>query len=155
MFFLKTAQIIRLTICLVLIGGSATTQASQENHEHHHHGGTANVVRAETVSPIEILMPGNNDVVGRQLAVVITTPADLDVMTMGAGKVGVHLHLEIDGVSLMPTRQQLVDLGSNRYVFLFDLPAKPGPNTVKVFWADAEHKIIESSVRSVLVNVRP
>lgn len=100
-------------------------------------------------------MPGEGDVIGSQVALVIQTPADLDALTMSAREIGVHLHVGIQDLSLMPTREQLIDLGRNRYLFLFDLPAKPGQNRLEVNWADAQHRVIPSSVRSVSVTVRP
>lgn len=143
-----------VVVSAVMTAKAAVADSPQHHHEHHH--GMAAAAVSEVAAPaLEILMPGMDNIVGRQLAVVLQTPADLDAMTMSAAKIGVHLHVDLDGLSLMPTRQQLIDLGSNRYLFLFDLPAKPGKNTIKVYWADAEHRVIESSVRSVTVEVRP
>lgn len=149
------AQGFWIVASVVLTSGAAAAQPTHDLHGSHHHGETADVVSTTAAPPIEILMPGNDDVIGHQVAVVLETPADLDATTMSAPKIGVHLHLDLGDVSLMPTRQQLIDLGSSRYLFLFDLPAKPGRNTIKVYWADAAHRLIESSVRSVTVNVEP
>lgn len=149
------AQLFWIVASAVLTSGAAVAQPTQEPHDSHRHGAAADAVSTAAAPTLEILMPGNDDVIGHQVAVVLETAADLDATTMSAPKIGVHLHLELEGVSLMPTRQQLIDLGNSRYLFLFDLPAKSGRNTIKVYWADAAHRLIESSMRSVTVNVEP
>ena len=72
------------------------------------------------------LMPGNGDIVGSRLAIVFETPADIGKMTMGHHMMGTHLHVEAGDTVLMPSQEQLVRLGANRYLFLFDLPAQAG-----------------------------
>jgi hypothetical protein len=102
---------------------------------------------------LKILMPENGATVGSHLAVVFQTPADLSKMTMGAPVPGVHLHIEAQDVSMMPSRDQLVRLGEDRYLFLFELPAKPGKNTLRVYWADAQHRTVADSVHQITVTV--
>jgi len=155
MTYRKSAQWFLALASAVATAGAVAAQPAHEHHHHHQHGAVSEAAPATEAPPLEILMPGNDDIVGSQLAVVLQTPADLGAMTMSAAEIGVHLHLAVEGVSLMPTRQQLIDLGSNRYLFLFDLPAKPGRNTIKVYWADAAHRTMESTVKSVTVNVKP
>jgi hypothetical protein len=87
------------------------------------------------------------------ITVVFETVGDLAKMTMDAKEVGNHLHIDIDGTSLMPMMKDLVPLGKNQYRYVFDLPVKPGKHVVSVYWSDAQHKTIESSVRKVNVSV--
>jgi len=103
--------------------------------------------------PLKILMPENGATVGSHLAVVFQTPADLSKMTIGAPVPGMHLHIEAQDVSMMPSQEQLVRLGEDRYLFLFDLPAKPGKNTLRIYWADAQHRTIADTVQQITVTV--
>lgn len=142
------------TGCMLFAAGVSAAEMQHDHGAHQH--GSANTGPATAVAPpLEIVMPGEGDVIGSQVAVVIQTPADLGALTMSAREVGVHLHVILQEVSLMPTREQLIDLGRNRYLFLFDLPAKPGKNRIEVNWADAQHRVMPDSVRSVTVTVQP
>jgi hypothetical protein len=87
------------------------------------------------------------------MAIIFQTRADLTKMTMSAPVAGVHLHIECDGVTLMPMYDQLIRLGNQRYIFLFDLPAKPGPKVVRVYWSDAQHRPLETSLQKIHVTV--
>ena len=133
------------------------TARAQHDHKHHYHKPAIAPLAEASVEapPLKILMPENRDNVGSTLGVVFETPADLAAMTMGAAKVGVHLTVDLEGTTLMPTRQQLITLGKNRYLFLFDLPAKPGPNTIKLYWSDAQHRTMTETVQMVTVTVAP
>jgi hypothetical protein len=103
--------------------------------------------------PLKILMPSNGALVGSYMAIIFQTRADLTKMTMSAPVAGVHLHIECDGVTLMPMYDQLIRLGNQRYIFLFDLPAKPGPKVVRVYWSDAQHRPLETSLQKIHVTV--
>ena len=50
-------------------------------------------------------------------------------------------------------QEMLVRLGEDRYLFLFDLPAKPGKNTLQIYWADAQHRMMADSVQQITVTV--
>lgn len=131
---------------------------SAEVRHEHHHAHHAKSAKGQGAAPTEvpalrILMPTEGAKVGTQLALVFETPGDLRRLTMSAPTVGTHLHIEAEGISLMPVNDQLIRLGGDRYLFVFDLPAKPGPNTLKVFWADGDHQTIESTIKSVNVIV--
>jgi hypothetical protein len=149
----------RFEALLVLAVLAASPAAAQSDHEHmHHHHAGADTMPAAPEQPahlpsLKILLPENGATVGTQLAIVFQTPADLSKMTMSAPVVGTHLHIEARDVSMMPSREQLVRLGADRYVFLFDVPAKPGENTLRVFWADAQHRTMADSVQQVTVTV--
>lgn len=133
--------------------------AGHTAHEHHQHGTQPSDVTGSRplelseIPPLKVLMPEAGDNVGTQLAVVFETPANLQAMTMSAQVIGVHLHVQYDDVSLMPTVQQLVRLGKSRYLYLFDLPVTPGPRTLRVYWSDAQHRTIESTMQEVPVIV--
>jgi hypothetical protein len=98
---------------------------------------------------LRILSPKPNEKLGRVITVEFETPADLAKMTMGAGMVGVHLHLDLDGAVMMPASSDLTRTAKDRYRYTFDLPVKPGAHTVKVYWSDGRHQAVEASVQSV------
>ena len=145
-----------LPVLAVLAASPAVAQSNMEHMHHQHPGGdmTPNASVAPALLPsLKILMPENGATVGTHLAVVFQTPADLSKMTMGAPMLGAHLHIEAQDVSMMPSREQLVRLGEDRYLFLFDLPAKPGKNTLRVYWSDAQHRTIADTVQQITVTV--
>ena len=74
---------------------------------------------------------------------------------MSAKAIGVHLHVDIDGTSLMPTMAELARTGKNRYRYVFDMPLEAGAHVISVYWSDASHKTIESTVQKVSVTVVP
>ena len=126
-----------------------------QGHEHHGHAMAAGDAQPLTDLPfLRILLPKDGATVDPQLAVIFETPGDLDRMTMGAGKPGVHLHIDAKGLSMMPTAQQLIRLGEQQYLFLFDLPAETGEQTLSVYWSDAQHRTLTDSVQRVRVNVQ-
>jgi hypothetical protein len=143
----------------------ATGAYAQSGHEHMDHAGggmdhTKHMKHDPGAAPsvvpaLKILMPGDGDIVGSRLAVVFETPADMSKSTMGHHAMGMHLHVEAGATALMPSQEQLVRLGGNRYLFLFDLPAQPGSEVLRVSWADGNHKTIESSIQKVTVTVAP
>lgn len=152
---MKTKNIVLSLLTSLCMAAVPLAAPAADEHSLHHHAMPASTDAAPlNVPPLELLMPRTGDTIGKQVAVVLSTPANLDDMTMGAAKIGVHLHIELDGMALMPTRQQLIDLGSKHYLFLFDLPAKPGPNTIRLYWSDAQHRTLDATVRAVTVQVR-
>jgi hypothetical protein len=143
-----------LALVAVLAASQAVAQAIKEQTHHQHASGERMLSAGEAqLPPLKILMPENGATVGTQLALVFQTPADLSTMTMVAP--GTHLHIDAQDVSVMPTREQLVRLGEDRYLFLFDVPAKPGKNTLRIFWSDGQHKPIESTVQQITLTVVP
>lgn len=127
--------------------------ASGGAHDHHAQPPSAATVVAAEVPPLRILLPETGAKVGTQLAVVFETPGDLGSLTMSAPVVGTHLHIETEGVSLMPTADQLIAVGGGRYVFVFDLPVAPGERTLRVYWSDSMHRTIDASMQTVKVTV--
>lgn len=150
--------------CLSAILGSTSLGAhagGDKAHDHHaHHQGHAQHSAdgaagkgATEVPPLRILFPESGAKVGTQLAVVFETPGEMARLTMSAPVVGTHLHIETDGISLMPGEDQLIRLGGNRYVFVFDLPVKAGERSLRVYWSDGMHRTIDSSMQTVKVTV--
>lgn len=154
----------RFLFLMVLLGSSMSVGArvgGEDAHDHHaHHQGHAQHSTngaagqgATEVPPLRILFPESGAKVGTQLAVVFETPGEMARLTMSAPVVGTHLHIETDGISLMPGEDQLIRLGGNRYVFVFDLPVKAGERSLRVYWSDGMHRTIESSMQTVKVLV--
>jgi len=145
-----------LPVLAILAASPAIAQSNNE-HMHHQHPGwdvMPNASEAPAQLPaLKILMPENGATVGTQLAVIFQTPADLSKMTMSAPVPGTHLHIDAQDVSMMPSREQFVRLGEDRYLFLFDLPAKPGKNTLRIYWSDAQHRTIADTVQQITVTV--
>ena len=145
-----------LPVLAVLAASPAVAQSNKEHMQHQHPGRDMMPNAGEApaqLPPLKILMPETGATVGTRLAVVFQTPADLSKMTMGAPVPGAHLHIDAQDVSVMPSQEQLVRLGEDRYLFLFDLPAKPGKNTLRIYWSDAQHRTIADTVQQITVTV--
>ncbi len=160
MFNTKLPRVSALAACMTLAVTAFTAIANDKNdahsmHEGHMmHAGDASMKKnAGSYPELKILLPQDGATVSSQLAVVFSTPGHMADLTMGAPTPGVHLHIDTQDVSLMPTMQQLVSLGGGNYLFLFDLPVKPGAHKINVYWSDAQHKTIQESVRSITVTV--
>jgi hypothetical protein len=140
----------------VLAASPAVAQSNQERTQHPHASGKRMPGAGEApLPPLKILLPENGATMGTQLALVFQTPADLSKTTTGASAPGTHLHIDAQDVSVMPSRQQLVRLGEDRYLFLFDVPARPGKNTLRIYWSDGQHEPIASTVQQITVTVEP
>jgi hypothetical protein len=119
-------------------------------------GRAAAAPRAGVPQPLGIELPVNGAVVGSQVAVLFRTSADLARFTLDAKMPHVHLHVQMDeDVVAMPTFAELIRLGGNHYLYLFDLPAIAGQHQLKVYWSDPRHETIAASVRSVTITVIP
>jgi hypothetical protein len=149
-----------LACAMTAMATMAGLPAWADDHSHHGAGHADMPAAKSTVAPrplpsITIVSPTEGNRVDPVIAVVFETAGDLAEMTMGAKKIGIHLHLDIDGTSLMPMMSDLAPLGKNQYRYVFDLPVKPGKHVVSVYWSDAQHKTIEYTVRKVNVSVDP
>lgn len=143
-----------LALLLALAGSAAT--AGEHSHSGHGSNAMPHLAAAgdmKMLPAIRIVAPVAGAQVGPDLAVEFETGADLENMTMGAKPIGVHLHVDIDGTSLMPAMVDLKRSGKSRYRYAFDMPVAPGKHTLSVYWSDAQHKTIESTVRKVIVTV--
>lgn len=123
--------------------------------DHQDHDPAAAKAAAAALPPIRIVSPQPGARVGPVLTVEFETPADLRKMTMSGADTGIHLHIDMDGMSIMPAFDDLKRVGRQRYRYTFDLPAQPGERSVAVYWSDARHKTIDASLRRVGVTVVP
>lgn len=148
-----------LACAMTVMATLAGLPAQAQEHSHHGSGNTAPIKKFKEASrplpTLTLVSPVEGAQVDATIAVVFETAGALAEMTMGAKKMGNHLHIDIDGTSLMPMMKDLVPLGNNQYRYVFDLPVKPGKHVVSVYWSDAQHKTVEYTVRKVNVLVRP
>lgn len=139
--------------------GAAPFVSQAGDHDHHpaHTSGNNSATiqdgKSDPIPALRIVMPEAGATVGKQLAMVLETPGDLGKLTMGAPQAGLHLHVEADEAVLMPVSEQLIPLGNNRYVYVFDLPVAAGPHKLRVYWSDKNHRTIQSTIRTVAVKV--
>jgi hypothetical protein len=143
---------------LAAMGTMAGSAIWADEHSHHRHDGPAPSDRQAAMAAgelpnIRIISPAEGAKVDATIALVLETRADLSRMTVGAQQMGAHLHVSIDSTSLMPTMEDLVRIGKNQYRYVFALPVEPGKHTVSVYWADAQHKTLDATVRKVGVAV--
>jgi copper resistance protein C len=92
--------------------------------------------------PLRIASPANGATVSNPVTIVIETPADLNVMTMGGDhRTGPsrHLHIDIGKRMNMPTAKHLTKVGERRYEFKAGNIA-PGAHVIRVYWSDEHHK---------------
>jgi methionine-rich copper-binding protein CopC len=105
--------------------------------------------------PLRIVSPANGATVSNPVRVVIETPADLSMMTMGADHgsgPSRHLHIDVDKRMNMPTMKHLTKIGDRRYAFNAGrVPA--GARVIRVYWSDAHHKPL-GDVQTVRVTVK-
>lgn len=120
---------------------------------------------AMKLPPLRIVSPKEGATVRNPVAVVFETSADLSKMTVGGMKekenlshdrgtmsIGAHLHIELDKRLTMPTMKHLTRIADERFRFGFG-QVKPGPHTIRVYWADHKgHKPL-SPVQTVTVTV--
>lgn len=142
---------------LALLAFCAGTAWAAADHAHHNHTQPATPAKATssaTAAPsLEFVLPQTGATVGSQLAVVFKTDAVIEKVTMGASQPGIHLHIDTAGVSVMPAAEQLIRLGGGHYVFVFEVPLTPGDRTLRLSWADAQHRTMAATVREVKVRV--
>ncbi|AUW60613.1 hypothetical protein C1T17_20615 (plasmid) [Sphingobium sp. SCG-1] len=113
----------------------------------------AKPVASTDTPPLKIVGPIDGATIGQRVAVVFEGPAQLSKYTMDNPEAAAHLHIALDDTELMPMGEQLISLGAKQYVFIFDLPTKPGRHTISLYWADRLHKKIENGVQTISVEV--
>lgn len=123
--------------------------ASGESHVHHQQQDVSGSARADAVPVLAIVMPMAGAKMSNPAGIVIETDGDIDKLTMSAEKIGVHLHVAVDGRSVMPIREQLISVGGGRYAFIIDDPLMPGAHEISVYWADGSHKTIGESIQTL------
>jgi methionine-rich copper-binding protein CopC len=118
-----------------------------------------------SLPPLQIIAPVDHGSVTNPVALVIQTPGDIKQLTMGGtqmsgmGSMGasdarVHLHILVDGATIMPSSEQLKALGNDRYQYTL-APLSPGAHTIKVFWADDKTHQPAGPVRAATCTVGP
>jgi copper resistance protein C len=109
---------------------------------------------------LDLVAPRDHSTVKNPVGVVIATPGDIKMLTMGGMDMGsmkgpsVHLHIVVDGVTTMPSSDQLTPAGQHRYQYLL-APLSAGTHTVKVFWADNKTHEAVGPVHSAVFTVTP
>lgn len=107
----------------------------------------------EILDAVTIELPRGGATIGAQVAVVFRTRADLKRLTMDERMPHAHLHIQLDENNVaMPRFSDLIALGDDLYLYVFDLPARPGPHTLGVYWSNARHEA-EKPASSVAVIV--
>ncbi len=109
---------------------------------------------AGALLPLKVASPAIGATVTNPVKIVVETPADLAVMTMGAHAAGPvrHLHIDIDKRMNMPTAKHLTKVGERRYEFnAGTVPA--GARVIRVYWSDEHHKPL-GTVHTVTVTVK-
>ena len=145
----------RVVVMIAALAGSAVFAAehSAGGRGSHAVSKSGAAKHMKELPSLRIVSPLAGAQVGPNIKVEFETDADLASMTMSTKSIGVHLHVGIDGTSLMPMMADLVRVEKNRYRYTFDLPATPGQCVISVYWSDASHKTIEFSVQKVSVVV--
>jgi len=119
---------------------------------------------SSSLPPLQLIAPVDHGGVTNPVALVIQTPGDIKQLTiggmkmsgmgsMGAADARVHLHILVDGATIMPSSEQLKALGNNRYQYTLT-PLSPGAHTIKVFWADNKTHQPAGPVREATCIVR-
>jgi hypothetical protein len=87
---------------------------------------------------VRLLEPAPGTALTGPLAVVFELDGELRQMSSGWGVEGYHLHLQLDGLELMPAPGDITELPDKGYRWTVGR-LEPGPHTLKLFWADASH----------------
>jgi methionine-rich copper-binding protein CopC len=115
---------------------------------------------AAALPPLKVVSPAIGATVTNPIKIVVETPADLAMMTMGAATTVAahaagpvrHLHIDIDKRMNMPTAKHLTKVGERRYEFnAGTVPA--GARVIRVYWSDEHHKPL-GTVHTVTVTVK-
>lgn len=150
--FCRRLRITAICLGVTLAFAALPACAASGEHAHHDHpDAKGEVVSPADVPALSIVMPKPGERLANPAAVVLATDGDIESLTMSAAQIGVHLHVSVDGTSVMPIRDQLISVGAGRYVFVLEDGLDKGPHEISVYWADAAHKTISKSIRTVNV----
>jgi copper resistance protein C len=123
----------------------------------------SSAMAAPALPALDLVAPQDHSTVKNPVAVVIQTPGDIKALTMGGMNMSgmgstkgpaVHLHILVDGVTTMPSSDQLTPAGTHRYQYLL-APLSRGAHTVKVFWADNKTHEAVGPVHAATFTVAP
>ena len=92
---------------------------------------------------IEMLEPAPGSVLTEPLAVDFRVDGDLVQQPSGWGVAGLHVHLQLDGLELMPSAADIEQLPSGGYRWSVGR-LEAGPHRLRLFWSDAQHRPVEA-----------
>lgn len=103
---------------------------------------------------LEHIAPRDGETIGRPLQVVFRVPERMERLAGGWGVGDHHLHLELDGVELMPASSDIERLKDGEYRWVVAEP-EPGPHALRLLWSGADHRPMpETATPLVRVEVR-
>lgn len=116
-------------------------------------GGESDGERLPLVAPppITLLAPIDGETLDGPLVLVFDVPEELRIQPSGWGAVGLHLHLQIDRLELMPSTADVVQLPDGDYQWVVG-KLEAGSHRVHLFWSDANHRKVQGG-ESVVVQI--
>lgn len=96
--------------------------------------------------PLELLEPAAGAVVSEPVTLrfSVDTGDALTWTPAGWGTGGYHLHAEVDGRELMPTREDIVREAGN--IYQWTIPTvSTGDVTLRILWSDTRHRPVAES----------
>lgn len=91
---------------------------------------------------IELLHPLPGASVAGPLAVLFRLDGELVRQPSGWGVDGLHLHLQLDALELMPAAADVEAVPGGAFRWTVGR-LEPGPHDVRLFWSDAAHRPVE------------
>ena len=98
---------------------------------------------------VALLTPAAGAVVEGPLALEFTIQQELQRQPAGWGVGGYHLHLQLDGLELMPGAADVQAIRSGTYRWTVGL-LEPGPHRLQLYWSDARHQRVEGGESEVV-----
>jgi hypothetical protein len=92
---------------------------------------------------IELLKPASGAILTEPLAVDFRVDGDLIQQPSGWGVAGQHVHLQLDGLELMPSAADIEQRPSGSYRWRVGR-LEAGPHRLRLFWSDAQHRPVEA-----------
>ena len=103
---------------------------------------------------VALLAPAAGAVLDGPLALEFTIQQELQRQPAGWGVGGYHLHLQLDGLELMPGAADVQPIGSGTYRWTVGA-LETGPHRLQLYWSDARHVRVEGGESEVVeVEVR-
>ena len=104
------------------------------------------------VPALAIVAPLPESAVDSPLVVIFTSTQPLELSAGGWGYHGLHLHMSLNDVSLMPAAADITPTAARTYQWL--IPAvRRGSVTVSLGWADAAHRPLVAGMSEVVTMV--
>lgn len=91
---------------------------------------------------VRLLEPAAGATLDAPLAVVFEVDREMERMSSGWGVEGYHIHLQLDGLELMPASADIEPRGDRTYRWSVG-PLEPGEHRLRLFWSDANHAPVE------------